>query len=299
MSIPIGNDYRLVSANTTNLGRGGTGVAFPYTCAGVCTLTASEWGGTTTGTYYFFYDWVVSTACESSPRTPVNVTVTGATAPVCSAYSSPTNGATGVCPVATTINWLASNTACRTATSYLLYFGTDAAATNIMNGVNIGNVLTYNLGTLSGSTLYYWKIVPTNAGGDAVGCTIQSFTTAGNPGSICPGLLGTGVISVASLPYASGAGTTAGAVNDLTSANTTTCGSNSYLTGNDQVFYFTPTTSGTITINLTSTGTWTGLMLYDGCPLSTATCVVLQGACIANAQSSTGIKHLQLVLLQT
>jgi hypothetical protein len=292
MSVPMGNDYRLVSANTTNLGRGSTGVAFPYTCAGVCTITASEWGGTTTGTYYFFYDWVVSTACESSPRTPVDVFVTGVTAPVCSAYSSPANGAAGVCPVATTINWLASTTACRAATSYVLYFGTDAAATNIINGVDIGNVLSYNLGTLSGGTTYYWKIVPRNAGGDAVGCTIQSFTTAANPGTICPGLLGTGVISVASLPYASGAGTTAGAGNDLTSANTTTCGSNSYLTGNDQVFYFTPTSSGTITINLTSTGSYTGLMLYDGCPLSTATCGAAPGTCVGSATSSTGNKTL-------
>ncbi|MDP2385538.1 MAG: GEVED domain-containing protein [Bacteroidota bacterium] len=292
LSIPVGTGYRLVSTNSTNLGRGSTGVAFPYTCAGVCSVTSSEWGGSTTGTYYFFYDWVVSTACESSPRTPVNVTVTGATAPVCSAYSSPTNGATGVCPVATTINWLASNTACRAATSYLLYFGTDAAATNIINGTDIGNVLTYNLGTLSATTTYYWKIVPTNSGGNATGCTVQSFVTAASPGSICPGLLGTGVVSVASLPYSSGAGTTAGSVNDLTSANTTTCGSTSYLTGEDQVFYFTPGSSGTITINLTSAGSYTGLMLYDGCPLSAATCGASPGACIANAQSSTGNKTL-------
>ena len=292
LSIPIGTQYRLVSTTATSLGRGTSSIAFPYTLPGVCSITSSEWGGSTTTYYYCFFNWVVSTGCETSPRTPVNVTVTGVTAPVCSAYSSPTNGAGGVCPVATTINWLASTTACRAATSYKLYFGTDAAATNIINGVDIGNVLTYNLGTLTGGTTYYWKIVPTNAGGDAVGCAIQSFTTAANPGTICPGLLGGGVTAVASLPYSSGAGNTAGSGDDLTTANTTNCGSSSYLTGEDMVWYFTPTSSGTITINLTSTGTYTGLMLYDGCPLNTSTCGASMGACVGSATGYTGNKTL-------
>jgi len=295
LSIPVGTGYRLVKANNNNaLGRSSSGLAFPYasTPAGICNITSSEWGGSTTSYYYYYYDWVISTGCESSPRTPVNVTVTGVTAPVCSAYSSPTNGATGVCPVGTVIDWLASTTACRAATSYKLYFGTDAAATNIINGVDVGNVLTYNLGNLTANTTYYWKIVPTNAGGDAVGCAIQSFTTAANPGSICPGLLGSGVIPVASLPYASGAGTTAGSGDDLTSVNTTTCGSAYYLTGEDQVFYFTPTSTGTVAINLTSTGTYTGLMLYDGCPLNTATCGAAVGSCVASSTGYTGNKTL-------
>ncbi|MFH0895562.1 MAG: GEVED domain-containing protein [Bacteroidota bacterium] len=293
ISVPIGNDYRLVSNNSSGLGRGSTGVAFPYTAAGICSLTASEWGGTTTGTYYFFYDWVVSTGCESSPRVPVNVFVTsGVTPPVCSAYTSPANGLGTVCPVATMINWAASTTACRAATGYKLYFGTDAAATNIINGVNIGNVLSYNLGTLTGATTYYWKIVPTNSAGDATGCPIWSFTTVANPGLVCPGLLGTGVTMVGALPYASGAGTTAGAVDDLTSANISTCGSTSYTTGEDKVWVFTPTLSGNITITLTSTGTYTGLSLFDGCPLSAATCGAAPGSCIAYAQSSTGDKTL-------
>jgi hypothetical protein len=103
--------------------------------------------------------------------------------------------------------------------------------------------------------------------------------------------LGTGVTNVATLPYSSGAGTTCGAANDLTSSNTVTCGSSSYLGGEDRVWIFTPTTSGAITINLTSTGTYTGLMLYNECPLSAANC---SGAssCIAQTQSSSGDKSL-------
>lgn len=103
--------------------------------------------------------------------------------------------------------------------------------------------------------------------------------------------LGTGVTNVVALPYASGAGTTCGAVNDLTTSNTTVCGSSLYLGGEDRVWIFTPLTSGTVTINLTSSGTYTGLMLYDGCPLlgvctpsGTAVC------CVGNATGSSGDK---------
>lgn len=103
--------------------------------------------------------------------------------------------------------------------------------------------------------------------------------------------LGTGVTNVPSLPYSSGAGTTCGAVNDLTSSNTVTCGSTSYLGGEDRVWIFTPTTSGAITINLTSSGSWTGLMLYNECPLTAANCSGTS-SCIAQTQNSTGSKYL-------
>ncbi|MBK8847266.1 MAG: T9SS type A sorting domain-containing protein [Bacteroidetes bacterium] len=54
---------------------------------------------------------------------------------------------------------------------------------------------------------------------------------------------------------------------------------------------FTPTVSGSVTINLTCAGSYTGLMLYDDCPISTA-CVAATGNCIAYAQSSIGNKTL-------
>lgn len=103
--------------------------------------------------------------------------------------------------------------------------------------------------------------------------------TSAPPG---PCALGTGVTNIASLPYSSGAGTTCGQGNDQTSINSVVCGSSSYYTGEDRVWVFTPTTSGDITITLTSGGSWTGLMLYQGCP----NC----GTCVAYAQSSTGSK---------
>ncbi|HQK96603.1 MAG TPA: T9SS type A sorting domain-containing protein [Bacteroidia bacterium] len=99
----------------------------------------------------------------------------------------------------------------------------------------------------------------------------------------CPSGLGGGTIAVASLPYASGAGTTCGKGNDLNSSNVTSCGSSFYLGGEDMVWVFTPAITGTVTINLTSSGSYNGLMLYDGCPLNGQ-----GGSCVQVSQSSAG-----------
>lgn len=98
--------------------------------------------------------------------------------------------------------------------------------------------------------------------------------------------LGTGVTNIAALPFNVAGATTCGNVNDVTSANVTNvCGSTSYYGGEDNVYVFVPTQTGQITITLTSSETWTGLMLYNGCPIS-------GGVCVANAQSSTANKTL-------
>jgi hypothetical protein len=97
--------------------------------------------------------------------------------------------------------------------------------------------------------------------------------------------LGSGVTNIGALgpgTWNSGPGTTCGAVNDLTSSNTATCGSTNYLGGEDRVFVFTPTVSGVVNISLThSSGSpWFGLMLYAGCP----NC----GSCARYSQSGSG-----------
>lgn len=103
---------------------------------------------------------------------------TAPTPPNCSNLSSPANGATGLCNSGVTLSW-ATSTGGGAATGYRLYFGTNNLPTNIVNGTNLGNVLTYNTGALLPSTTYYWYIVPTNGAGDAVGCAtgVRSFTT--------------------------------------------------------------------------------------------------------------------------
>ena len=107
----------------------------------------------------------------------------------------------------------------------------------------------------------------------------------------CPGNLGGGVTNVASLPFASGAGTTCGTGDDLTATNTNACGSTLYYTGEDRVYIFTPSTTGTVSINLTSAGSYTGLMLYNGCPL-----LGQGGTCVDYAQNTLGNKTLNVCL---
>jgi hypothetical protein len=104
------------------------------------------------------------------------------------------------------------------------------------------------------------------------------------PAGVCN--LGTGNVSITTLPYSTtGSPTTCGKGNDITTTNSATCGSSFYYGGEDIVYDFTPTTSGQSTITLTSTGSYTGIMLYAGCPTN-------GGTCVAQSQSSTGNKSM-------
>lgn len=67
------------------------------------------------------------------------------------------------------------------ATGYKLYVGSDAAATDIVNGKDLGNVFSYKLPDLAYSTTYNWKVVPYNAKGDAVACPTWAFRTISDP----------------------------------------------------------------------------------------------------------------------
>jgi hypothetical protein len=113
----------------------------------------------------------------------------------CTTPTAPTNNATGVSQAAT-LSWAAATN----ATSYDVYFGTDAAATNIVNGVNQAGT-TYTPVSLSASTTYYWKIVPKNPGSTATGCTIWQFTTGAAVPTLATGSLtafGNSCVNIAS-----------------------------------------------------------------------------------------------------
>ena len=79
LAIAPGN-YKMGMTYTgiTTLVRESSGVSFPYTSpSGAVSITAGANGaGTanTTSAYYWFYDWTVTTGCEST-RTPVTVTI--------------------------------------------------------------------------------------------------------------------------------------------------------------------------------------------------------------------------------
>jgi len=92
--------------------------------------------------------------------------------PVCTTPVSPLDGASGV-TIGNTLSWNAVGD----ADGYVLFFGTDNPPTNLVNGVDLGNVTSYDPGGLNYSTAYLWQVVPYTAFGSASGCAIWDFIT--------------------------------------------------------------------------------------------------------------------------
>jgi surface protein len=114
---------------------------------------------------------ITGNAIGCSDRTEVEAACTAV--PLCTQLTQPSNGATGV-PVTTDINW----TALLNATGYRLSIGTTPGGTDILNDVDLGNVTSYDPpGDLPYNAIFYVKITPYNANGDAVGCPEESFGT--------------------------------------------------------------------------------------------------------------------------
>lgn len=80
--IAPGTDYELGMANNTaniDMYRNNASTTYPYTLAGVGSVTRSSAGTNPTGFYYFFYDWNVKEADCVSPRQPVTANVSTCT----------------------------------------------------------------------------------------------------------------------------------------------------------------------------------------------------------------------------
>lgn len=61
---------------------------------------------------------------------------------------------------------------------YRLWFGTNNPPTNLVNGMDLGLVTSWQpTGELTVNTYYYWQIVPYNADGAALDCPVWSFRT--------------------------------------------------------------------------------------------------------------------------
>jgi hypothetical protein len=142
---------------------GSTVVAFAQNTTGLTrVLTPALTSGVT---YYLIADNFPAPACVTS----YSMTIDLPAPPACATGQVPATAATGVARNAS-LTWATVSG----ATSYDVYFGTSptpALATNV-------TVLTYTPATMSANTQYYWKIVPKNANGDAVGCSTLSFTTS-------------------------------------------------------------------------------------------------------------------------
>ena len=95
-------------------------------------------------------------------------------APGCATYISPTDGDADV-TLTPELSWSAVSG----ATGYKVYYSSDSS--NLGDPITLGEVTSYQLPQLGYETQYFWKVVPTNAGGEATGCSVISFTTLKNP----------------------------------------------------------------------------------------------------------------------
>jgi hypothetical protein len=135
--------------------------------------TTTDWAASTAGTLNNETMTLTNTVFPAAGLT-FSYTIP---APVAAVYSSPGNGALGV-PVSLTLNW-APGVGGGAPSGYLVFLGTDNPPTNIANGVDVGNVLSYDPDPdLEYATEYFWQVVPYNGTGQATGNAIWSFGTS-------------------------------------------------------------------------------------------------------------------------
>lgn len=107
--------------------------------------------------------------CAEESFTTENVT----TPPACTTLNNPLDGAIDV-PINANLSWNVSIG----AEGYRLTIGTTPGGNEILPETDLGNVLTYNpVADFPAATTIYVTIVPYNANGNAVNCSIESFTT--------------------------------------------------------------------------------------------------------------------------
>lgn len=211
-------------------------------------------GTRTAGDCYFYID-------------NINITQPTTTPPNCTTLTSPANGATGA-PITGVLTWTAATGA---PSGYKLKVGTTSGGSDVLNNLDVGNVITYDIpGFLNGNTTYYVTVTPYNANGNATGCSETSFTTLNVPvGAGCAN-----PIVVSSLPYT----TTDDTTNYLDlidgTPGATGCGStNNYLNGNDVFYSYTASITGSIHVKLTPTNTYSGIFVYDNCSNVGTSCI--------------------------
>ena len=133
-----------------------------------------------------------------------------------------------------------------------------------------GFMPTISQGALTPGQTYYIRVWDYGGGTG----TFDICITENAPPPPC-----TGDIVVNSTTYSAAGLTTCGFGDDYSS--TDACGS-SYMNGDDIVIEWTPTTSECVSVNLTNTGTYTGVFITDGCPNDAGV------SCLASNTSSTG-----------
>lgn len=167
--LPVANDLRLArGAASVSLFRNDAGATFPYTVPGVLSIT----GAAVSGYYYYAYDWLISTGCESA-RVPVSIDVTPAT-PITVTPSSAT-----ICSGATATLSVSS------ANSGYTYSWSPATGLNTTSGNTViaspTNNTVYTVSAVDGSGCQ------TTATASVTVNMSPSITASATPAAICPG----------------------------------------------------------------------------------------------------------------
>jgi hypothetical protein len=129
--------------------------------------------------------------------------------PDCPTLNEPANGTIDLCPFQTlTLTWTPAMTGGFPVSGYDVYFGTSMTPPFVTNTSST----SYSPTGLLGNETYYWRIVPKNGSGSAVGCTAFSFSTSDveitstTPGGLCSsgsvmlGATGTGTLNWYDVP---------------------------------------------------------------------------------------------------
>lgn len=154
----------------------------PTPANSVGNVTASSGSGSgvinipTNGTYYIIVDTWPAPACGSFT---LDITQ-GPPPPNCGTLTGPANGST-VTTLTPTLSWTAPASGVP-PTGYKVYLGTTNPPTTLVSTVT-APATTYTASLTQYNTQYYWYMVPTNGGADALGCdaVIWSFTSPAAP----------------------------------------------------------------------------------------------------------------------
>jgi gliding motility-associated-like protein len=213
--------------------------------------------------------WLANVTCAPAPACPKPVGLT----------------TTGLSPTSVSFGWTSIGSA--TSWQVIALPCSAPAPTNATTGWITTSANPHIFTSLNTTTCYNFYVRSDCGGlsGLSEWAGPQSFTT------IAPGLTCAAAITVGSLPYTTNDNTANYADNQPIegSPGATGCGSTStYLNGNDVVYSFTPTFTGTINVAMTPAGTWSGIFAYSSCANIGVNCL----AGIAN--SGTGIRTFDL-----
>ena len=282
--IPTGTGYRLVTNANSALWRRTTGVTYPYTAAGICSITGCSSG---TGTFASWFNWTVKGAGCLSSRVPcvatINSTVTpsvsisASSSTICSGTSvtftaTPTNGGTpsyqwkiGSTNVGTNSNTFTSATLAQgdvvtcvitsTANCASPTTATSNAVTMTVNSsVTPSVAVTPSASTICAGTSVTFTAAPTNGGtptyawklnGSAVGTNSSTYTNAALAQGDVVNCVMTSTVSCATPTSATSNSVTMTVNSAVTPSVTVTPSASTICSGTSVTFTAAPTNGGT------------------------------------------------------